>query len=265
MGDLPVCSVEGCSSQVNKAGHTLCLKHWKAAQVSTTSPVAKEVAESPTKHSQMLSSTVLGDLVGVSSQRMNAILSELGWISRDRKGWIPTDHGKNLGAEKREHHMTGIPFVLWPENIQHSKILLGTVKEILGTQEIVEEPALEPEETGFRGKFKATHRSTDGHWVRSRAEMLVDNWLYMSGVVHAYERRLPIEEELYCDFYIPAGKVYLEFWGLENDVKYQARKEVKKDIYRRYGFNLIELTDEHIKNLDDHLPKLLLKFNVVVG
>ncbi|MBK8822152.1 MAG: hypothetical protein IPN58_05960 [Anaerolineales bacterium] len=69
------------------------------------------------------------------------------------------------------------------------------------------------EKTGshFREKFTPTHRATDGHWVRSKAEMLIDNWLYMSGVVHGYERQLPVEEELYCDFYIPEGKVYIEY------------------------------------------------------
>ena len=105
----------------------------------------------------------------------------------------------------------------------------------------------------------------DGHWVRSKAEALIDNWLYMSEVVHAYERSLPVEEELYCDFYIPEGKVYIEYWGLEADPKYQARKQQKLEIYKKYGFNLIELNDDHVKNLDDHLPKLLLKFNVIVS
>ena len=98
--------------------------------------------------------------------------------------------------------------------------------------------------------------------VRSKAEMLIDNWLYMAEIVHAYERKLPIEEEVYCDFYIPTGKIYIEFWGLENDPKYAARKETKKAIYKKYDFKLIELTDEEVFNLDDILPKMLLKYGV---
>jgi hypothetical protein len=31
--------------------------------------------------------------------------------------------------------------------------------------------------------------------------MLIDTWLYMAGIVHAYERQVPIDEELYCDFH----------------------------------------------------------------
>ncbi len=120
-------------------------------------------------------------------------------------------------------------------------------------------------ESSFRDKFPPQHRTTDGHWVRSRAEQLIGNWLYMAGIVHAYERQLPIEEDMYCDFYIPAGKVYLEYWGMERDAKYAARKQAKLALYHKYSLNLIELADEHIRNLDDCLPKLLLKYGVVVS
>ena len=95
--------------------------------------------------------------------------------------------------------------------------------------------------------------------------MLIDNWLYMSGIAHAYERRLPIEEEAYCDFYLPDGKVYIEYWGMEANPKYQARQKVKIELYQQHRFNLIQLSDEHIRNLDDHLPKMLLKFGVIVS
>lgn len=92
--------------------------------------------------------------------------------------------------------------------------------------------------------------------------MLIDNWLYMAGIVHAYERKLPIEEDLYCDFYLPTGKVYIEFWGLEDDPKYASRKKIKQDLYTKYGFNLIELNDNDVQNLDDVLPRMLLKFDI---
>jgi hypothetical protein len=57
----------------------------------------------------------------------------------------------------------------------------------------------------FREKFEAKHRTQDGHYVRSKAEMIIDNLLYQYGLVHAYERKLPIEEDVYSDFYIPPG------------------------------------------------------------
>ena len=47
--------------------------------------------------------------------------------------------------------------------------------------------------------------------------------------------------------------------------EYAARQKKKQELYQKYEFNLIELSDEHIKNLDDYLPKLLLKFGVAVS
>ncbi|WP_139326349.1 hypothetical protein [Azonexus hydrophilus] len=270
--DLPNCSVAGCKKPVSKAGYSLCYEHWLSAKKS---PKAAESSPSlpekkPEKASSLLSSTGLGERLGLSSQKINQVLAELGWIHRERKGWVPTEQGLKLKAEAKEHHQTGIPFVLWPESLLSSRILTNTVKELSGAKasEQAEQPQAQvpdPASPGFREKFAPTHRATDGHWVRSKAEALIDNWLYMSGLVHAYERQLPVEEELYCDFYIPGGKVYIEYWGLENDPKYAARKATKIDIYKKYNFNLIELTDDHVRNLDDHLPKMLLKYNVIVN
>ena len=112
---------------------------------------------------------------------------------------------------------------------------------------------IEAEEKNFRDKFPAKYRTEDGHWVRSKAELIIDNWLYRGRIVHAYERRVPIEEKLLCDFFIPIGKVWIEYWGIE-DEKYLKRKELKKDLYKKYDKNLIELTDKDIENLDDILP-----------
>ncbi|WP_226814421.1 hypothetical protein [Aliarcobacter butzleri] len=118
------------------------------------------------------------------------------------------------------------------------------------------------EKLNFREKFEAKYRATDGHYTRSKAEMLIDNWLYMFEIVHAYERKLPVEEDVYCDFYIPTGKVYIEYWGYENDEKYLNRKKKKKEIYEKYNLNLIELEDKDVQNLDDVLPKYLLTFGI---
>lgn len=209
-----------------------------------------------------LNATILSQILKVSKLRINPILSELGWLERDRKGWILTKLGESIGGKQLEYEKTGIPYVTWQESILSNKSLIETFKQING--EIIEEKeeSIDEIDTSFRDKFQAKHRSADGHFVRSKAEMLIDNWLYMSEIVHAYERKLPIEEDVYCDFYLPVGKVYIEYWGLENDSKYAQRKKAKLEIYQKYGFNLIELTDTDIQNLDDVFPKKLLRFGI---
>ena len=101
--------------------------------------------------------------------------------------------------------------------------------------------------------------------MRSNAELLIDNWLYTSGIAHAYERQLPIEEDLFCDFYIPEGKVYLEYWDPQENTLSFGTKKTKLEIYQKHAFNLVELTDDLIKNLDDFLPKVLLKFKIILN
>jgi len=120
-----------------------------------------------------------------------------------------------------------------------------------------------PYEMEFRGKFKAKLRATDGHYVRSKAEVIIDDWLFHFRIAHAYERKLPIEEAQYCDFFINVGKgVYIEYWGEGSGPKYLSRKARKRETYRKHGLQLIELTDKEIENLDDVLPRKLLEFGI---
>ena len=211
---------------------------------------------------KFLSATAIGKHFSLSANKMNFILSEIGWIEKGLKGWKVTSQGEKQGGVQAEDPRSGIPFVRWPEKILESKTLLETISQVKGTQENTQDKENPSQKVDFREKFEAKHRSADGHFVRSKAEMLIDNWLYMAEIVHAYERKLPIEEDVYSDFYIPTGKVYIEYWGYENDEKYLARKKKKIEIYKKYGFNLIELNDKDVQNLDDVLPRMLLKYGV---
>ncbi len=218
--------------------------------------------------SKLINATAIGKHFDMSSQRLNLIFSEIGWIKKDLSGWQITKLGKGLGGRQFEHETSGGNYVLWPENILDNHNLISAIK---GTSQ-----AAEPQKTAinnvpvknstdnFREKFPATFRTKDGHMVRSRAEVIIDNALYDYKLVHAYERKLPIEEDLYSDFFIPTENVYIEFWGMEDDPKYAERKKVKIEIYKKYDFRLIELNDNDISNLDDYLPKKLLKFNIKV-
>nr|WP_201257971.1 hypothetical protein [Syntrophotalea acetylenica] len=216
----------------------------------------------------LLTATAIGQAFELSANKINFILSELGWLNKGLKGWIVTEQGKKQGGIQAEDRKSGIPYVRWPDLIIESKSLIETIGQVKGTDDTQPAQAVdngtdsETEPVGFRDKFEAKHRSADGHFVRSKAEMLIDNWLYMAEIVHAYERKLPIEEDVYSAFYIPTGKVYIEYWGYENDQKYIARKAKKIEIYKKYGFNLIELQDKEVQNIDDILPRLLLKYGV---
>jgi hypothetical protein len=220
---------------------------------------------------KLINATTIGKHFNISSQRLNLILSELGWIEKELAGWEVTKLGKSLGGRQFEHETSGGTYVLWPESILNNKNLTNAFNEPdnhdtnKSEQKIIPEQPIEKKTSdNFRDKFPATMRTKDGHMVRSRAEVIIDNALYDYKLAHAYERKVPIEEDVYSDFFIPTENVYIEFWGLENDPKYAERKKAKLSLYKKYDFKLIELTDEDISNLDDHLPKKLLRFNIKV-
>jgi hypothetical protein len=225
------------------------------------------IAAAPTVEKQAAAratAKALGDPFGLTPNKVNFMLSELGWIEKSLKGWKLTKQGEKVGGMQDEDRRSGVPFVRWPESILKHRAFLDSIKEVKGEAEQMPEPSAQTStgQQNFREKFEAKHRTTDGHYVRSKAEMLIDNWLYMAEIIHAYERKLPVEENVYCDFYIPTGKVYIEYWGYENDSKYLHRKKKKIEIYEKYDFNLIQLQDADVQNLDDILPRLLLKFGV---
>lgn len=218
---------------------------------------------------KFINATAIGKHFEISSQRLNLILSELGWIEKDIAGWQITKLGQSNGGRQLENETSGGTYVVWPESIFLNKNLISVFKESTApeVQKLQSDSPVQSQSSSsnsFREKFPATFRTKDGHMVRSRAEVIIDNALYDYGLAHAYERKLPIEEDLYSDFYLPKGGVYIEFWGMEDDPKYAERKKKKIEIYKKHDFNLIELTDADISNLDDHLPKKLLKYGIKV-
>ncbi|MEP0856977.1 hypothetical protein NDI49_15340 [Trichocoleus sp. ST-U3] len=266
LSSMEICTEPKCTKQVSKPGHKLCYEHWKANNTQASPTPKPKPKPQPSSSPSLLSATSISEKLAIPKHKVNPILAELGLLSKDQNGWVATKLGINFGAVQKTYSQDGMLYVLWSESILTNQAFLTTIQSINGDS--LEASTKEAtSEQGFREKFRASaqHRTTDGHWVRSKAEALIDNWLYVSGIVHAYERRLPIEEEAYCDFYLPSGRVYIEYWGYDNDQEYAARKRVKQELYQKYQLNLIELSDEHIKNLDDCLPRILLKFGVVIS
>ncbi len=116
----------------------------------------------------------------------------------------------------------------------------------------------------IREKWPREYQCADGHYVRSLSEQNIDNWLYNNGYLHAYEKSVYLESNpnaiILCDFYLPKGKIYIEFWGLKDIDEYEKRKAIKIKMYDDNKLNRIDLNEQDIKRLDDILPRLIAKF-----
>jgi hypothetical protein len=250
-------SVGGIYKEITKKGETIKYIAW---------PEDIELGITP-QETNLLTATQLGTLFELSALKINYLLAEIGWAKKGElnKGWLATEHGLGIGAVQTEDIKTGVPYIRWPETVKNNSTLHSTVADFNGEAKT---NLSNSEVQAFRERFSTKYRSTDGHMTRSKAEALIDNWLYMFEIAHAYERKLPIEDEVYSSFYIPHGKVYIEYFGCENDESYgydkncERRKKEKLEVYQKYNFNLIVIEEKDIENLDDVLPKMLLKYGV---
>ncbi|USD65816.1 glycerol kinase [Vibrio sp. SCSIO 43136] len=209
---------------------------------------------------QTLTATQLGQRLKLNAKKINQLLGELGWIENTEQGWKVTSQGLIQGGSERTDKSSGRTFVVWHDTTVHNKRLKQSVSEFSGHD--AEAHATDKSITSFRQKFEAKHRTLDGHYVRSKAELIIDNWLYMNGVVHAYDRQLPIEEDVLGDFYLPSGRVYIQYWGSDQGEMDSKTIEQTRAIYQRNEFALIELYADDIEQLDEVLGKRLREFGI---
>jgi hypothetical protein len=78
---------------------------------------------------KLLNATTIGKHFDISSQRLNLLLNELGWIEKTVAGWGLTKLGKTLGGKQFEHETSGGSYVLWPDNVLQNKDLLEQFQE----------------------------------------------------------------------------------------------------------------------------------------
>jgi len=135
-------------------------------------------------------------------------------------------------------------------------------------EKYVDDIQLDHAEADYRKRFPAEYTSEDGHSVRSKAEMIIDDWLYRHHIPHAYE---PIvhcaDQRLIPDFLVhrsDGGEVYVEYWGRLDDPAYQARMRRKIDIYQKHSLRLIQLNDDDLKSPDFSLGKKFREYKIEV-
>lgn len=115
----------------------------------------------------------------------------------------------------------------------------------------------------YEGKFTCT----DGHVVKSKSEMIIDNWLFEHGIPHAYEKKLPIDanesHDLHPDFCLPGYRddpddVYIEYWGYnESNKEYTKSKNYKMKVYKQLKVTVICLEEKDIMDINASMSRKL--------
>lgn len=140
---------------------------------------------------------------GKNAKDVNEVLLNLGFIKKCDNGYNVTDVGKYYGG--MQNYYMSKASVRWDERLLCNE---NFINEIVKVGEI---SSKKEQKEDFREKFKAEYRTNDGHYVRSRAELVIANWLFAEGIAYAYEKRVPIKEDVYCDFTYQKARSMLSF------------------------------------------------------
>lgn len=116
----------------------------------------------------------------------------------------------------------------------------------------------------YRKKYTAEHRCNDGHYVRSKNEQIIDNYLYRKKIFHEYEKPVYDKETkkqfALVDFFLPYDKgIYIEVFGKDTK-KYTETKEYKETMYTKNKLKLISITIDDINHIEDKLDQELLEY-----
>ncbi|HXK40482.1 MAG TPA: hypothetical protein VJ046_00020 [Candidatus Paceibacterota bacterium] len=132
----------------------------------------------------------------------------------------------------------------------------GKARDVFGTwNKAIEIAGYEPNPVMFAKRYLAC----DGHQCDSFAEKIIDEWLYSKNIPHERSVPYPEEHRLTCDFVI--NKVFIEFFGLEGEVRnYDRLVALKRKLSKKHKLKLIEIRPIHLfpKNkLDNILGSLI--------
>lgn len=198
-----------------------------------------------------LSATNLAHKWDIPARLVNLLLAEKGLIKKHIRGWLIAPKGKKLGGQQQEAD-SGIPFVTWPETILDEPELIASLLQITGDEGLAGQPTL------------------DGHSVNNAVQRRIDNWLYLTRVIHARDYSLLWDLDFaVADFYLPDAELCIECWadelGLENNRAAVISGELEKNqAYKKHKVAYVEFRDENIHQVDEILARELLRRGIAV-
>lgn len=94
-----------------------------------------------------------------------------------------------------------------------------------------------------RVELKKTIQAADGTVVQSDGERIIADELNRLGLEFRYDNRFRIIKgyAIRPDFYLPELDLYIEYWGMENNLDYRIGMLEKKKLYQQAGKRLLSL------------------------
>lgn len=205
-----------------------------------------------------VSASSLAKTFHVSAKIMNRLLAEMAWLQPYAKGWQLSELGRKNGGVQTAHEETGVPYVLWPRSLVEHPALIQQVALYLGKNKHGEaSKAIEIDGNPH-------YLSLDGRYLRSRFELMVANYLYISGLSYAYCREyyLSKQQSLLSDFYLPKSNVHIHFQRQDISPSELSQQLSRQQLAGEHSLKVVEVTPEDQGKLEQVLSKALLQLGV---
>jgi len=112
----------------------------------------------------------------------------------------------------------------------------------------------------YNPESATSFKCIDGHIVRSKAELIIDNYFYNHNITHDYEKKIKVNgKSILYDWYLPELEIFIEYWGFYGK-DYMKRKEEKIRLYKKGKLNLISIEDIMFKDIYENLGNLLTNY-----
>jgi hypothetical protein len=113
-----------------------------------------------------------------------------------------------------------------------------------------------------RVELNKTIQARDGTLVQSDGERLIAEWLAAHRIPYRYDNRFRIIKgyAVRPDFYLPELDLYIEYWGMEDNLDYQIGMLEKKKLYQQAGKRLVSFYRREKSQLPHLLRERLSRF-----
>ena len=204
----------------------------------------------------------------LSARQINRTLAELGLQRRSCSGLQLTALGASFGGRRELHDEYALSVITWPHELVDDPVLHRELNRLAGEDLAAPEarqsaPAARSQampdlfapagETAARGAGSAPRQALDGHAVDSLLQRRVCDWLYEAQLAHARDRRLPVDENVSADFYVPAAGLYIECWERDVPTAELTRRLRTREVCRERQLAYQEVAAADLERIDELL------------